>query len=102
MTKQEALNTINSSFPNTWTKDDVLILVDSIEETTGIDEEKLLQRIKTHLYKAINNVDFDQYMDDVDLEITHGNEIGINSYNFNTTRFIHEITEDLKKVFKID
>jgi hypothetical protein len=102
MTKQEALNTINTSFPTIWSKDDVLSLINSIEETTGIDEKKLLERIKTHLENAIHNVDFDEYVSDVEFEITLYNEIGISHYNFNTTTLIRELTDNIEKVFKKD
>ena len=91
MTKQQAIDTINASFPSIWSKDDVLQLINKIDEGEGsINKDKLLEKIREEVDNAINNMSNDEIVDisSTEFEIRNGNEIEIDSIGINTSDIV--------------
>lgn len=98
MTKQEAINTINASFPSIWSKDDVLQLINKIDEgTASFDTENLIEKIKDAVDTALNNLSNDEIVDASSCEFTirNGNEIEIDSIGINTSDIVDAIMTDV-------
>jgi hypothetical protein len=99
MTKQEAINTINASFPSIWSKDDVLQLINKIDEGEGsIDKDKLLDKIREAVDNAVNGLSNDEIVDisSCEFEIRNGNEIEIDSIGINTNDIIDQVMSDVE------
>jgi hypothetical protein len=99
MTKQEAINTINASFPSIWSKDDVLQLINKIDEGEGsIDKDKLLDKIREAVDNAVNGLSNDEIVDisSCEFEIRNGNEIEIDSIGINTSDIIDQVMSDVE------
>ena len=97
MTKQDAINTINASFPSIWSKDDVLQLINKIDEGTGFDKDKLMDKIHDAIGNAISGMSNDDILDTSDCEfnIRNGNEIEIESISVNTSEIIDEVSKEI-------
>lgn len=96
MTKQEAINTINASFPSIWSREDVLQLVNKIEGG-GFDSDKLLEKIRESVENAINNMSNDEIVDisSCEFDIRNGNEIQIDSIGINTSDIVDAVMSDV-------
>lgn len=96
MTKQEAINTINASFPSIWSREDVLQLVNKIEGG-GFDSDKLLEKIRESVENAINNMSNDEIVDisSCEFDIRNGNEIQIDSIGINTSEIVDAVMSDV-------
>jgi len=94
MTKQEAINTINASFPSIWSREDVLQLVNKIEGG-GFDSDKLLEKIRKAVDNAINNMSNDEIVDisSCEFDIRNGNEIEIESVGINTSDIVDAVMD---------
>jgi hypothetical protein len=105
MTKQEAINTINTSFPSIWSREDVLQLIDRIDvpeqqKLEGfIDKEKMLEKIKDAVETAINGMNHDDIVDmsDCEFEIRNGNEIVLESFRVNTSDIVDNVMNDVEE-----
>ena len=98
MTKQQAIDTINASFPSIWSKDDVLQLINKIDEGEGtINTEKLLEKIRESVDNAINNMSNDEIVDvsSTEFEIRNGNEIEIDSIGINTSDIVDNVMDSV-------
>jgi hypothetical protein len=98
MTKQEAIATINASFPSIWSKDDVLQLINKIDEGTGsFNSEKLIDKIREAVDNAINNMSNDEVVDvsSTEFSIRNGNEIEIDSIGINTNEIVDNVMTDV-------
>jgi len=98
MTKQEAINTINASFPSIWSKDDVLQLINKIDEgTADFDKGKLLEKMREVVENAINNLSNDEIVDisSCEFEIRNGNEIEIDSIGINTDDIVNAVMDNV-------
>ena len=104
MTKEEAINVINTSFPSIWSKEDVLQLINRIdvpeqEKLEGfVDKDKLLEKIKDAVENAINGMSNNEIVDisSCDFEIRNGNEIQIESVGINTSDITDNIMADVE------
>jgi hypothetical protein len=103
MTKEEAINTINTSFPSIWSREDVLQLINRIdvpeqEKLEGfINKEKMLEKIKDAVENAINGMSNDEIVDisSCEFEIRNGNEIEIDSIGINTSDIVDNVMSDV-------
>lgn len=98
MTKQEAINTINASFPSIWSKDDVLQLINKIDEgTASFDKDKLMDKIHDAIENAINGMSNDEILDQSECEfsVRNGNEIEIESIGVNTSDIVDAVSHDI-------
>jgi len=103
MTKEEAINVINTSFPSIWSKEDVLQLIERIdvpeqEKLEGfVDKDKLLKKISNAVENAINGMSNDEIVDisSCDFEIRNGNEIQIESVGINTSDIVDSVMTDV-------
>ena len=100
MTKQEAIQTINTSFPSIWSREDVLQLINKLddEKLEGfVDKDKLLTKIKDAVENAINGMSNDEIIDtsDCEFEIRNGNEIVIDSVGVNTSDIVDAVMTDV-------
>ena len=101
MTKQEAINTINTSFPSIWSKDDVLQLINKIDDTKlegFVDKERMLEKIKDAVENAINGMSNDEIVDigSCEFEIRNGNEICVESIGINTSDIVDSVMSDVE------
>ena len=101
MTKQEAINTINASFPSIWSKDDVLQLINKIDEGEGslyVDKEKLLDKIKDAVESGINGMSNEDIVDmsECEFDIRNGNEIVLDSFGVNTSDIVDNVMSDVE------
>jgi hypothetical protein len=103
MTKQEAINTINTSFPSIWSREDVLQLINNIDEVKEsdkgfIDKEKILEKIKDAVETAINGMNNDDIVDmsDCEFDIRNGNEIVLDSFEVNTSDIVDNVMSDVE------
>lgn len=98
MTKQQAIDTINASFPSIWSKDDVLQLINKIDEgTASFDKDKLMDKIHDAIENAINGMSNDEILDtsECEFEIRNGNEIVIDSIGVNTSDIVDAVSHDI-------
>lgn len=103
MTKKEAIETINSSFPSIWSREDVLELINRIDEGEGsFDKDKLVDRIKDAVDNAVNNMSNDEIVDisSCEFEIRNGNEIEIDSIGINTDEIIDNVMREVVEVIE--
>jgi predicted RNase H-like HicB family nuclease len=99
MTKQQAIDTINASFPSIWSKDDVLQLINKIDEGEGsIDREKLLEKIKEAVESGIEGMSNDEIVDksECDFDVRNGNEIVLDSFGINTSDIVDNVMSDVE------
>lgn len=99
MTKQQAIETINASFPSIWSKEDVLQLINKIDEgTAGFNKEELYEKIRGAVDDAINSLSNDEIVDvsSCEFEIKHGNEIYVESIGINTGDIIDQVMSDVE------
>lgn len=99
MTKKEAINTINTSFPSIWSREDVLQLIERIDEgTTSFNQEELVNKIRSAVDDAINGMSNNDIVDisSCEFEIRNGNEIEIDSIGINTSDIIDQIMADVE------
>lgn len=91
-TKNEAIEIVTNSYPSIWSKDDVLLLLNSIEDS-GINDEKL-DELKDKIFDIIDEldshdiVDFDSARFDL-----NGNEICLDSIDLFTNSIKNNINE---------
>jgi hypothetical protein len=100
MTKQEAIQTINTSFPSIWSREDVLQLINKIDEGEGsIDKDKLLDKIKDAVETAINGMNNEDILDmsDCEFDIRNGNEIVLDSFGVNTSDIVDAVMNDVEE-----
>lgn len=98
MTKQQAIDTINASFPSIWSKEDVLQLINKIDEgTASFDKDKLMDKIHDAIENAINGMSNDDILDtsECEFEIRNGNEIQIESIGVNTSEIVDEVSREI-------
>jgi transcriptional regulator NrdR family protein len=98
MTKQQAIDTINASFPSIWSKDDVLQLINKIDEgTASFDKDKLMDKIHDAIENAINGMSNDEILDtsECEFEIRNGNEIEIDSIGINTDDIVNAVMDNV-------
>jgi RNA binding exosome subunit len=102
MTKQEAIQTIQTSFPSIWSREDVLQLINKIDEGTGFDTDNLIDKIKDAVENAINGMSNDEIVDtsDCEFEIHNGNEIQVNSVRVNTSDIVDNIMVDVVRAIE--
>ena len=104
MTKQEAINTINTSFPSIWSREDVLQLIERIDvpeqqKIEGfIDREKILEKIKDAVETAINGMNNDDIVDmsECEFDVRNGNEIVLDSFGVNTSDIVDNVMSDVE------
>jgi hypothetical protein len=104
MTKEEAINTINTSFPSIWSREDVLQLIERIDvpeqqKIEGfIDREKILEKIKDAVETAINGMNNDDIVDmsECEFDIRNGNEIVLDSFGVNTSDIVDNVMSDVE------
>jgi hypothetical protein len=98
MTKQEALNTINASFPSIWSREDVLQLVNKIDGG-GFDTEKLLEKIRKAVENGIDGMSNDDIVDisSCEFDVRNGNEIHIDSVGINTSDIADEVMREVEE-----
>jgi len=99
MTKQQAIDTINASFPSIWSKDDVLQLINKIDEGEGsIDREKLLEKIKEAVESGIEGMSNDEIVDmsECEFDVRNGNEIVLDSFGINTSDIVDNVMSDVE------
>lgn len=105
MTKEEAINTINTSFPSIWSREDVLKLINIIdipeqEKLEGfIDKEKMLKKIRSAVETAIDRMSNNDIVDisSCEFEIRNGNEIEIESIGINTSDITDNVMADVEE-----
>jgi hypothetical protein len=97
MTKQEAIQTIETSFPSIWSKEDVIKLINKIDEGTGFDADNLIDKIKDAVENAINGMSNDEIVDtsNCEFEIRNGNEIQVDSVEVNTSDIVENVMKDI-------
>ena len=98
MTKQEAINTINTSFPSIWSKDDVLQLINKIDEgTASFDTDNLIEKIRKAIENGIDGMSNDEIVDvsSCEFNIRNGNEIEIDSIGINTSDIVEAVMGDV-------
>ena len=100
MTKQQAIDTINASFPSIWSKDDVLQLINKIDEGDKgfIDREKILEKIRESVDNAIGGMSNDDIVDcsECEFNIRNGNEIELESVSVNTSEIVDEVMKEVE------
>jgi len=101
MTKQEAINTINASFPSIWSKDDVLQLINKIDEgesEVSIDKDNLLEKIRKAVENGIDGMSNDEIVDisSCEFDIRNGNEIYVDSIGINTSDIVDAVMTDVE------
>lgn len=99
MTKQQAIDTINASFPSIWSKEDVLQLINKIDEgMAGFNKEELYEKIRSAVDDAINGLSNDDIVDvsSCEFEVKHGNEIYVESIGINTGEIIDQVMSDVE------
>jgi hypothetical protein len=107
MTKQEAINTINASFPSIWTKDDVLQLINKIDVNESkenklegfVDKDKITKKIREAVDNAISGMSTDEIVDvsSCEFEIRNGNEIQLDSIDINFSDIIDTVIADVEE-----
>ncbi len=104
MTKQEAINTINTSFPSIWSREDVLQLIERIEEVKEsdkgfLDKEKLMDKIREAVDNAVSGMSNDDIVDSSECEfnIRNGNEIELESISVNTNDIVDEVMREVEE-----
>lgn len=103
MTKQQAIEKVENSFPSIWSREDVLSLLSKIDEGEGsFDKDKLLDRIKDAVDNAVNNMSNDEIVDisSCEFEIRSGNEIYIDSIGINTDDIIDNVMREVGEVIE--
>ena len=107
MTKQEAINTINASFPSIWSKDDVLQLINKIDENEVdesnfvgfVDKDKLTKKIREAVDNAISGMNTDEIVDvsTCEFSIRNGNEVELDSVDVNSSNIIDTVIADVEE-----
>jgi hypothetical protein len=104
MTKQEAINTINTSFPSIWSKEDVLQLIERIEEVKEsdkgfLDKEKLMDKIREAVDNAVSGMSNEDIVDmsECEFNIRNGNEIELESFGVNTNDIVDEVMREVEE-----
>jgi len=98
MTKQEAINTINASFPSIWSRDDVFQLINKIDEgTASFDSDNLIEKIRKAVETAINGMNHDDIVDmsECEFDVRNGNEIVLDSFGVNTSDIVDAVMSDV-------
>lgn len=106
MTKAQAIQQIETSFPSIWSREDVLSLVNQIDKldykdngNVGFDKDKLIKKIREAVDNSISNMGNDEIVDmsDCEFNIRNGNEIEIDSFNVNTNDIVDNVMTDVEE-----
>jgi hypothetical protein len=103
MTKQQAIEKIQNSFPSIWSREDVLTLVNQIDATdTNLDLDNLNDKIREAVDNAVNNMSNDEIVDisTCEFSIRNGNEIEIDSIGINTSDIVDEVMKEVSEVIE--
>jgi hypothetical protein len=104
MTKEEAINTINTSFPSIWSREDVLQLIERIDvpeqqKLEGfVNKEKLMEKIREAVENGIDGMSNDDIVDisSCEFDVRNGNEIHIDSVGINTSDIADEVMREVE------
>lgn len=96
MTKQKAIEVINSSYSSIWSKDDVLKLINTIDEGS-IGDEFVKQLIETICDSVEDTITDIEMIDESNCTFTicNGNEISIDDISVNTVDIIKQVKYDV-------
>lgn len=104
MTKQDAIQKVETAFPSIFSKEDVINLINGIDEGNAqFDKDSLLSKIREAVEEATSNLDTDDVVDvdSVSFEIRHGNEITIESISINDREIANQIMELVEEVIDV-
>lgn len=91
-TKNEAIEIVTNSYPSIWSKDDVLLLLNSIEDSE-INDEKLIE-LRDKIYDIIDDLDSHDIVDyDSARFDLNGNEICLDEIDLRTINIKNSINE---------
>ena len=94
MTIQEAKNTVSSSLPSIWSREDVLALLDKVQVGSLNDDQ--INELTNNIVGEIENEGVDLF-DDYTLTMSH-REVELDSVNINP-RILHELISDTIKSY---
>ena len=97
MTIQEAKNTVNSSIPSIWSREDVLSLLDKIDEGGSLSDE-LIEELTENIVSDIESEGAD-IIDDYDLSMNH-REVEVDSVDFNTRALRELVKSNIENCLK--
>lgn len=99
MTKKQAIEKVENSFPSIFTREDVITLLNQID-TNGVefDKEGLITKLRDAVDNAVNNLRNDEIVDysSCDFTIRNGNEIEVESIGINTDTIVDEVMKDIE------
>ena len=108
MTKQEAIDTINASFPSIWSREDVLQLINRIDEVPSgiaqIDKQtvkNLSEAIMDEIRSNVENLGCSEVCDLSSAEFElYGNEIQLSSVDIDTDEITRNVMENITDVIE--
>lgn len=96
----ETIEFVEKSFPSVWTRVDVLIILNEIENMNGISESTIndiAHDIKEEVYSTIEGLDISDSIDKSSAEFElDGNKIELSSVDMDTSHLADEVTNNLK------
>ena len=97
MTIQEAKNTVNSSIPSIWSREDVLSLLDKIEDVESFNDEMIEELIDD----IVSDIDRsgDELIDDYDLTMNY-KEVELDNISFNTRALRELVKSNIENCLK--
>ena len=108
MTKQEAIDTINASFPSIWSREDVLQLINRIDEVPSgiaqIDKQtvkNLSEAIMDEIRSNVENLGCSEVCDLSSAEFElYGNEIQLSSVDIDTDEITRNVMDNITDVIE--
>lgn len=101
MTKEEAIEKVETSFPSIFTREDVITLINEIEPNINkveFEKEVLMSKLRAAVDDAVHNLSNDEIVDisSCDFSINNGNEIQIDSIGIEHSTIIDEIMRNIE------
>ena len=100
MTKQEAIENVNSCIPSIWSREDVLVLLNGIDTSESINKYSLTKRIREVVDNAVGNMNSNDIVDfsSCEFSIRNSNEVDIDSIDVNTEFIVNQVMSEVEDV----
>lgn len=98
MTIQQAKDTVNSSFPSIWSREDVLALLDRVDAGIGILTDEQIDQLANNISENIDGESVG-VINDYELSMSH-HEVELDSVNFDTRTLKNIVKDNIKEFIK--
>jgi uncharacterized linocin/CFP29 family protein len=99
MKKAEVIKAVKSNISSIYTKDDVLALINSLEDSSPyVSQEKLNECIRKSIENTLGNMSCSDVVDcsTAEFDIQNGNEINLTHVDFDENNILNDIMNDLE------